>query len=135
MASLNFPKMMNWYVKGKKPLVIGQNVELCYDKLIGETNIKWYRFTECRARYLGDLQFSLEKGGQWSPPYNLGEFRQDAFVAKWTKFIPATPEDRQAQQVWYQGTKAAWRELQKKRQEEEKQSKPNQTLHNKDLLD
>lgn len=121
MASFNYPKMMNWYVKSRKPLRIGQTVDLCYDKLIADTSLRWYRFTECKARYLGDHMFSLEKGGQWSPPYNLGEFRQDSYFANRTKFLGTSSEDRAQQQAWYQATKAAWRELQKKRQQDQKE--------------
>ena len=128
MASLNFPKMINWYVKSRKPLAIGQTVDLCYDKLIGETATKWYRFTECRARYLGDHMFSLEKGGQWSPPYNLAEFRQDSYFASRTKFVLATSTDRQQQQAWYQATKAAWR----KKQQEQQEQKNNDKIEEKD---
>lgn len=78
------PKILNWYIKDSQPRV-GQICVIYYDKLFDFPQ-EHYKFVDVRARYYGELFFSIEKDGLWSPLYDLGEYRMDELFRLKTKF-------------------------------------------------
>lgn len=96
-----FPKLTNWYVK-RSPNV-GEIVTIFYDKLI-DIPSKHYRFTDVKAKYLGNMSFSIEKVScvknpdkkeeepevvtrTWSKPIDFSEFPMDRWFEKKLKFV------------------------------------------------